>query len=65
MVRNDDALDPDDVMNCFVAQVKDLYDIGIVLFAVIFIPYFISDLNNDCVNLAYPCTVVIFYMIHA
>lgn len=30
LVRNDDALDPEDFMSCYVAQVKNLFDTGIV-----------------------------------
>lgn len=29
LVRNDDALDPEDFMSCYVAQVKNLFDTGI------------------------------------
>lgn len=29
LVRNEDALDPEDFMNCYVAQVKNLFDTGI------------------------------------
>lgn len=28
LVRNDDALDPEDIMSCYVAQVKELFDTG-------------------------------------